>query len=174
MVQIRDRAAHQRVHATRTGKGAGMGEAVNWSRFEEENEVFAKRVQGLLLRRKHMTLATLRKDGAPRISGTEVALVDGELTLGMMPGSLKALDLLRDGRCALHGPTEDPSPEDTSLWSGEVKVAGITAEVPLPEGASGHQFRLLVNEVVLTSVHAGALVVESWHPGRGHQERRRS
>jgi hypothetical protein len=42
-----------------------------------------------------MTLATLRRDGSPRISGTEVEFTDGQVWLGMMPGSLKALDLRR-------------------------------------------------------------------------------
>lgn len=60
--------------------------------------------------RKHATLATLRRDGSPRISGTEVVFDDeaGEIYLGMMPGSVKALDLRRDPRLALHSPTVDP------------------------------------------------------------------
>ncbi len=41
-------------------------------------------------------LGTLRKDGSPRVSPCEVYAVDGELLLGMMWRSKKALDLLRD------------------------------------------------------------------------------
>ena len=43
-------------------------------------------------------LATLRKDGSPRLSAVEVMFDDGRLMVGMMPGSVKALDLLRDPR----------------------------------------------------------------------------
>jgi hypothetical protein len=52
-------------------------------------------------------LATLRRDGAPRISGIEPLFTDEELWLGMMPGSRKATDLLRDPRFALHSATVD-------------------------------------------------------------------
>jgi len=77
----------------------------SWSDFARAEPDLARRVQALLETQKHMTLATLRRDGSPRISGTEAQIVEGELTLGMMPGSLKALDLLRDPRLALHSPT---------------------------------------------------------------------
>jgi hypothetical protein len=52
-------------------------------------------------------LATLRRDGAPRISGIEPLFAMGELWLGMMPGSRKVADLLRDPRFALHSATAD-------------------------------------------------------------------
>ncbi len=41
------------------------------------------------------------------ISCTEGAFEDGQVYLGMMAGSLKALDLRRDPRLALHCSTED-------------------------------------------------------------------
>jgi len=56
---------------------------------------------------KHKTLATLRKDGSPRISGIEVDFVDGDLWLGAMWQSRRALDLRRDPRFALHSATAD-------------------------------------------------------------------
>jgi hypothetical protein len=52
-------------------------------------------------------LATLRANGWPRISPCELDLVDGQLLLGMMWHSPKALDLLRDPRCVLHSCTSD-------------------------------------------------------------------
>ena len=45
---------------------------------------FAVAVRVILDANKHKTLATLRKDGSPRISGIEVDFVDGELWLGAM------------------------------------------------------------------------------------------
>lgn len=67
----------------------------SWSEFAAAEPAFAQRVLERFTVRKHSTLATLRLDGSPRISGTEVGFDPGELSLGMMPGSLNALDLQR-------------------------------------------------------------------------------
>ena len=64
-------------------------------------------------------LATLRRDGAPRISGIEPLFTDDELWLGMMPGSRKAEDLLRDARFALHSATVDKQ-----VTEGDARVSG--------------------------------------------------
>jgi hypothetical protein len=149
----------------------------SWSEIEATEPEFVARVRALLTTQKHMTLATLRKDGSPRISGTEIQLEDGELWLGMMPGSLKALDLRRDPRLALHSPTFDPPPGDESAWAGDAKVAGRAVEVSVGEPpAGGHRFRIDITEVVLTRVGdtGDHLLIESWHPGRGLETRRRA
>ena len=145
-----------------------------WKDFAADQPDFAQRVQRLFEGQKHMTLATLRRDGSPRISGTELELDTGELELGMMPGSRKALDLLRDARLALHSPSVDPPPEDASSWSGEAKIAGRAVEITGREPADGpHWFRVEITEVVLTRVVGDDLVIESWHPDRGFQRRER-
>lgn len=64
-------------------------------------------------------LATLRQDGSPRISGIEPLFALGELWLGMMPGSRKAVDLLRDPRFALHSATIDKE-----VQAGDAKLSG--------------------------------------------------
>jgi hypothetical protein len=64
-------------------------------------------------------LATLRRDGSPRISGIEPLFTDAELWLGMMPGSRKAADLLRDPRFALHSATIDKQ-----VTQGDAKISG--------------------------------------------------
>src|SRR5688572_25451481 len=69
-------------------------------------------------------LATLRADGAPRISGIEPLFADGELWLGMMDGSRKANDLRRDPRCELHNATIDKA-----VTEGDVRVSGRAVEV---------------------------------------------
>jgi hypothetical protein len=121
--------------------------------------------------RKHATLATLRRDGSPRISGTEVEFDDdGEIYLGMMEGSLKARDLRRDPRLALHCPTEDAPEGDPASWLGDAKLAGQGVEVDTEEH---HRFRIDVEEVVVTTVAGDRLVIRSWHPGRGVETRER-
>jgi hypothetical protein len=138
---------------------------VAWHEFAASAPEFAARIEAALRRQKHMTMATLRRDGAPRISGTEVDLSDGELFLGMGPESRKARDLLRDPRIAIHGPTADP-PEDPGGWVGEAKVSGRAVEAP----AEGYlRFRIELEEAVFTHLNEAGdrLMVEAWHPGRG-------
>ena len=69
-------------------------------------------------------LGTLSKDGWPRISPVEPLFANGHLYLGMMYGSRKALDLLRDPRCTVHSAT---SKRDGS--EGDFKVYGRVTEV---------------------------------------------
>jgi hypothetical protein len=109
----------------------------SWSEFAAAEPAFAQRVLERFNLRKHSTVATLRHDGSPRISGTEVSFDSGELSLGVMPGSVKALDLRRDARMALHAPTEDTPEEDPSSWAGEAKIAGHAVEVRDPDLGEG-------------------------------------
>lgn len=150
-------------------------ESVSWSAVEREAPELAAAVRACFAVRKHCTLATLRRDGGPRISGTEVEWSGGDLWLGSMAGSVKALDLLRDPRCAVHSPTVDPVDGDEAAWPGEAKVAGRAVEVPQRAGG-GHRFRVTVTEVVHTRVGSPAdhLLITSWHPGKGVQQRRRA
>lgn len=52
-------------------------------------------------------IATVRKDGSPRISPFEVSLIEGSLYVGSMPEAAKARDLQRDPRAALLTPVAD-------------------------------------------------------------------
>ena len=144
----------------------------SWAAFAQEAPGLAGDVRTAFAVRKHCTMATLRADGSPRISGTEVELGEAELHIGSMPGALKARDLLRDGRLAIHSPTVDPPEGDESSWAGEAKVAGRAVEVASEDAA--HRFRIDVDEVVHTAVAGDSLRIRSWHRGRGVQERLRS
>lgn len=55
-------------------------------------------------------------------------MIDGHLLLNMMPGSLKALDLLRDPRIYIHTPVTS---KDGA--AGEFKLAGRAPTVEDPE-----------------------------------------
>ena len=48
-------------------------------------------------------VATIRRDGTPRLSPVEPYVMDGDLWLSMMWGSTKARDLLRDPRILVRG-----------------------------------------------------------------------
>lgn len=114
-----------------------------WSDLVDEEPDFAARVRARFAVRKHGTMATLRRDGSPRISGTEFDFSDdGQLRLGSMAGAVKALDLRRDPRVALHCPTEDSPEDDPPSWGGDAKIAGMAHEEP-PADAS--RYRLVTN-----------------------------
>ncbi|MGH8896715.1 MAG: pyridoxamine 5'-phosphate oxidase family protein [Egibacteraceae bacterium] len=152
---------------------------------------FAATVRAFFDAHRHKTLATLRKDGSPRISGIEGYFAIGELWLGMMPGSRKARDLQRDPRFALHSASVDPDEGDPSAWRGDAKLSGLAVEIADPEmrqaalqvigheelsGGEAHVFRAGIREVVLTSVGdpADHLVIELWREGDGlHRSERR-
>ena len=74
----------------------------SWSEFAAAAPELAERVQERFDAHKHKTMATLRSDGSPRISGTETQFPDGELWIGSMWKAVKALDLQRDPRFAIH------------------------------------------------------------------------
>ncbi len=139
----------------------------SWAEFEAAEPEFASRVRELLSRRKHLTMATLRRGGAPRISGIEVEIAKGRLRIGSMPRAVKGMDLRRDGRVAIHGPTVDPPADNAAGWKGEAKVAGMATEID--SGSDAHHFVIDIEEAVITHLNEAGdrLVVESWTPARG-------
>ena len=123
---------------------------------------------------RHKTIATLRADGSPRISGIECEFTDTDLRFGSMIGARKGADLGRDPRFALHGPTFHPEEGKENDWPGEAKIAGraipaspVTTEVNVQP--DGEMFTADITEVVITALNAEAtkLVIESWTPDRG-------
>jgi hypothetical protein len=147
----------------------------SWSEFAAAAPALAERVKERFDAHKHKTMATVRKDGGPRISGTECRFEDGELFIGSMWQAVKARDLQRDPRYAIHSATEDPE-----NWLGEAKIAGTATEVVDAEevkkrngeaGADGpsHLFRLDITEASTVGLDDAKtkLVIEVWTPERG-------
>jgi len=148
-----------------------------WAEIEQAEPEFAARVKRLFDAGRHKTIATLRSDGSPRISGIECEFADGELRFGSMTGARKLADLERDPRFALHGPTFHPVEGKEGDWPGEAKIAGraipagpVAADDPT-EQPDGKMFTTDISEVAITGLNAEAtkLVIESWTPGRGLQ-----
>jgi hypothetical protein len=145
----------------------------SWVEFEAAAPELAARVRALLDAHTHKTLATIRRDGSPRISGTESKFAEDELWIGSMWNARKALDLRRDPRFALHSGSEDPP-----AWSGDAKLAGVAEEITDPErvrainGAAvgpSHLFRLDLREVSTVGLDDSgkALAIDVWTPERG-------
>ena len=142
----------------------------SWGEVEAQVPELAARARGFLDAFRHKTLATLRRDGSPRISGSELEIDGGEMWLGSMWRAVKARDLKRDPRFALHSGSPDPD----AGWVGDAKIAGLAAEVTEP-GATSHRFRLDITELVVVTLGdpADHIVIESWHEGRGVKQLRR-
>ncbi|GHI05530.1 pyridoxamine 5'-phosphate oxidase [Streptomyces cellostaticus] len=144
---------------------------MNWAAFTTAASELAAFAEERFGAYRHHVLATLRRDGSPRTSGLEVRFLGGELWLGMMPDSLKALDLLRDPRFALQA---NPGAD---VGSGDVRVSGRAFEVEDGETRAAyveeveppqpfHLFRTELTEVVRTYVEDEKyLVTQVWKPG---------
>jgi hypothetical protein len=150
----------------------------SWAEFSAAEPELAARVEERFGIRKHKTLATLRKDGSPRISGIEIQFDDGQVVLGMMPDSRKLADLRRDPRLAIHSPTDDPPAERAAAWPGEAKISGraLLVDAPATGGGTAPLVRIDISEVVFTHLNeqGDRLVVESWHPGGGRRRMERA
>jgi Pyridoxamine 5'-phosphate oxidase len=164
-----------------------------WKDMEQAEPEFAARVRRLFDAGRHKTIATLRADGSPRISGIECEFAGGELRFGSMPGARKGADLRRDPRFALHGPVVHPQEGQEAAWPGEAKIAGRAVRAgpagdepagdepagdepagdeparDEPARDMGDMFVADISEVVITRLNPEAtlLVIESWTPQRG-------
>lgn len=139
----------------------------SWQEFALAAPELAAPVRARFEATKHHVLATLRRDGSPRVSGTEAEFTgDGRLTMGSMAGAVKAADLKRDPRFALHA-----NPGDGSMDGGDSKIAGLAvpATPPQPEGAEESDgsdlFELDIREVVHTTVEDDQLRIRFWKAG---------
>lgn len=152
----------------------------SWQEIEAAATEFAALVRRHFDARAHKTLATLRADGSPRVSGIETRFHEGDLWFGSMPRAVKARDLQRDPRYALHSGTVDP-PD----WTGDAKVAGRVEEIAPGSkrfkavmkaiGGGGtsesHLFRADISEASVVWHPEGAdhLLVEVWTEAGGYR-----
>lgn len=146
----------------------------SWADFAAEVPELAADVRARFEWTKHHVLATLRSDGAPRVSGTEVVFHGDDLMLGSMWHAVKALDLQRDGRYAIHS-----NPGAPEMVGGDAKLSGLAFEVVGAERDAFQEdvdpptpfqlFRIELASVVHTTLHPDGdrIVVTLWRPGRG-------
>ncbi len=147
----------------------------SWSEFEAAAPELAERVRERLDAHTHKTIATVRRDGSPRISGIETTFRDGELWIGSMWQARKARDLQRDPRFGLHTGSDEPAD-----WKGDAKLAGVAEEITDPDQVEevngdsappgpSHLFRLDLREVSTVGLNdeRNAIVIDVWTPERG-------
>ncbi|HEV7886794.1 MAG TPA: pyridoxamine 5'-phosphate oxidase family protein [Acidimicrobiales bacterium] len=147
-----------------------------WAQFQASDPDLAAKGEERIDQTGLILLGTVRSDGFPRISPVEPVITDGELYLGMMWQSKKALDLLREPRCVVHNTVTDRKGAD-----GEFKVYGRARAVAddedrerycqalfakidwRPEGDEWHLFAIDIAEAVFQQFGDDAgHVVERW------------
>src|SRR5205823_5078484 len=111
----------------RSGVQEGSAAGMRWEEFEAAAPEMAAFAREQLEQRSVMVIGTIRADGSPRISLVEPWILDGELYLGMMWRSRKALDLLRDPRAVLHNAICSSTGEEA-----EVSLRGRAVEIRDP------------------------------------------
>jgi len=100
---------------------------MRWQEFEEQCPELAELTAARLARDQLVLLGTLRPDGSPRISAVECDITAGNLLIGMINRSVKALDLFRDPRATVHSlPPAKDNPD------GDIKLYGHAVEVTEP------------------------------------------
>ena len=147
----------------------------SWRQFAAQSPALAARGAALFARTGLALVGTLRRDGWPRISPVEPFIVDGQLCLGMMWRSRKALDLRRDPRCVVHSAVADREGGE-----GEFKVYGRAIEVTdidarrrfadavyaaigyRPQEPEFHCFAIAIESVALSELRDGEFHRQLW------------
>lgn len=146
-----------------------MATHTSWQGFEEDAPDLAVRIRGRFAANLHHIIGTVRADGSPRLSGTEVTFRRGEVAIGMMAGSRKHDDVRRDPRVELHS-----APLEEDLASGDAKLAGTLVPAEGRPGPPGEHFVLGVRSASLVRVVDDEVVISIWTgPGELREVRRR-
>lgn len=151
-----------------------------WAEFEAAAPELALLGKEQFDRFRVALLGTVRKDGSPRISPVEPYFVDGDLIFGAMTWSMKAQDLLRDGRCVLHSAVTSPDAgESEAKLYGEAREVGGDLRVSSGETwwatrpvEDARVFALDIEQaaVVEWDLERGEMSLTRWSPPDGVSE----
>jgi hypothetical protein len=152
-----------------------------WQDVVDSEPEFAAEVQQVFDSHKHKTIATLRRDGSPRLSGLEFEFNGGEVTFGMMPKSQKCNDLRRDPRTEIHSASVD-SDGDEGAWQGDARISGRAREITDPDERAKFTdspadayplFALDINRVVRIKLEGSPphLLIQTWRSDRRLESR---
>lgn len=146
---------------------------MKWEEFEASAPELASLAREEFERHGMALVGTLRKDGSPRISCVLPHVLDGELYLGMMWQSRKAIDLLRDPRLVLHNPisTNQGDEAEISLRGRAVEIDDektrrrYVESLSEWEGRDFHLFSVDIQSVGLIRYERGEQHVRVWPRG---------
>jgi hypothetical protein len=158
-----------------------------WTEFAADAPELAAQAEKRLIATGLMMLATIRRDGSPRVSPMEPVVVDDKLVLhedrlwlGMMVDATKSRDLQRDGRFMAHCATVDKmvSEDDVKFWgvattvTDHDKLASFSDDIYRSTGYRFEVGQFDAFEVDLQGASsvgmAGeTMVVRTWLAGKG-------
>ena len=154
--------------------------AVRWDEFAAAVPELAALGEERLRERELCLVGTIRRNGWPRISPVEPEFVDGELMLGMMWRSPKAVDLLRDPRLVVHSvvSTRLGNEGDFKLYGRAVAVeeserrtryrATVKARIDwAPDEPNYHVFAVDVDSAGFVTFAEGNRYGLAWNPDSG-------
>ncbi len=127
-----------------SGRCIRLVSMANWREVEEDAGRLGELVRERIIAPGVVLVATIRRDGSPRLSPVEPCILDGEMWVSMMWQSRKATDLLRDDRVSVHSIV--PS-RDGDLGEAKLRVHALPVEDPAPRRA-----------------HCDAVAVLGWQP----------
>jgi hypothetical protein len=98
---------------------------MHWQELVERQPRLAATAHARLVDPGVVLVATLRRDGSPRLSPIEPFVLEGDLMLSMLWQSFKARDLMRDPRLLVHSIVTGRDGAD-----GELKLRGTARDEP--------------------------------------------
>ncbi len=141
----------------------------SWSNLKAEAPELAVLIERIFDANLHHILGTIKPDGSPRLSGSEVDVTEMEIRVGMMPDAHKLRDVLRDPRVEIHA-----APLDVKLEHGDMKLTGVLQPDGLTTGPEGFAFYLDITKASVVRVDGDQLEFTVWRPGAGVTVTRRS
>jgi hypothetical protein len=147
---------------------AGRGSGASWAAFEAAEPGMAEMGSALLRQPGRLAyLATLGREGLPRVHPVAVAIVAGRLCARVFP-SPKLRDLLRDGRFALHSFPLEEKDDEFFLRGRALPVPGEQCGDAFAPAVAGNgqgctYFELLI-ERALTATYKPRTEPDFWPP----------
>jgi len=164
--------------------GDPLRPAASWGSFATAEPELAARIRQRFSAHTHLTVATVRADGSPRISGNEVRFRAGVLYLAGMVGARRFADLRARPGVAIHSGSDD-----ADTWTGDAKITGLAREVTddaeraafsgsLSQEPPGGTFELFAVDLLdATTIELtpelDALLITTWSPLHGTRVFRR-
>jgi hypothetical protein len=154
-----------------------MSMSMSWQAFAAAAPDLAEVAREQFAPGRVALVGTIRADGSPRISSVEPHIMEGEVYVGMMWQSRKALDVLRDPRLLLRNAVCTSSGDEvelslrgraTEIHDPAVRrryVAAVAERIAWQE-PHFHLFAVQIESAALVRYGHGQQAVKLWPQGR--------
>jgi Pyridoxamine 5'-phosphate oxidase len=152
---------------------------MRWTEMERRQPHLAAVGRQRLIEPGVLLIATIRRDGTPRLSPVEPFVMDGDLLLSMLWQSMKARDLMRDPGILVHSIVTSRDggefkirgtarPEDDPLVQHRYATSVVASLGWQPDPGRFHLFSIDIDNVVYIRYDdtTGDQYLAAWPPGR--------